>query len=64
MAGCPLHQLHTPEGQKRRLTNEDGVRPIVPDSGKSRIDLAARVGIENLDLYADSTSGRFYGSQC
>ena len=35
MACHQLHQLHAPEGQKRRLTNEDGVRPVAPIIAKA-----------------------------
>ena len=46
------------KAKKRSLTNENGVWPIATYCCKSRIDLAARAGIEYLDLQPDSPSGR------
>ena len=50
--------------KKCSLSYEDGVGPVAPDSGKSRINLAAGAGSENLGLQTDSASNLFDGFQC
>jgi hypothetical protein len=42
------------------LADEDGVGSLAPECDESGIDLAARAGIENLDLQSHGAAGRFH----
>jgi hypothetical protein len=56
--------LDTPASEGRCGPDEQGIGPIAPDIFEGGIDLAAGVGVENLDLQSEGASGRFDVSQC
>jgi hypothetical protein len=58
-----LDQLDTPVGKVGATCEEKGVGPLAHNGREGRIDLAARVGVEHLDLKPDSARGRFHVSQ-
>jgi hypothetical protein len=54
-----LDHLDTPASEGRCGPDKQGIGPIAPDIFEGGIDLAAGVGIENLDLQSQRASGRF-----
>jgi hypothetical protein len=59
---CQLYQLNTPAVQERVGPDEQGIRPLLSHIFEGDIDLAARAGVEKLDLQSYGTGSRFYVS--
>src|SRR5215813_140593 len=63
MACRHVGKLNPPAVEKSILADEQGVWPLAPKSCESRIDLAARAGIDDLDLQPHGTGSRLQVSQ-
>jgi hypothetical protein len=58
-----LDQLDAPPNEERRGRDEQGIGSLARHGLESRVDLAAGVGVEHLDLQPHGASSRFRVSQ-
>src|SRR5439155_100023 len=57
LARCQSSKLDAPAGEEPVASDEEGVGPLAHEGGKGRIDLAARTGVENMNLQPEGAGG-------
>jgi hypothetical protein len=58
-----LDDFDAPAVEERVATDEEGIGPLAPKSREGRINLAARAGVEDLDLQSHGPGSRLHVSQ-